>query len=142
MARPLLPAALGLSGFLILLFCGVGGSTAELGFAVLAVAFPIGLMLLGVVRSDGRVGAAAVPILVLLVVLEACLFGMLLFRGQVETGPWALGLPAAAAIQIYGILLVPLVLVNLGFALSFGSFTVSEDDLERLRAASDRNPGD
>lgn len=145
MARHLALAAIGLSSVLILVLCLLGGGAAELGFAVLAMALPVALMLLGVVRPDGRMGSAGGPILLLLALLESCLLGMLLFRGQVAVGPWLLGLPAAASIQIYGIFLVPLALVALGYALTFGDVAVSDDDLERLRRASERvssNPGD
>ena len=149
MARRVALASIGLSSVLLLIFCVVGGSKgpgsgltwSELGFAVVAAAFPVALMLLGVARPGGR-AAAAGPILLLLILLEAGMAGMLFFRGQVATGPWALGLPLAASIQIYGILIAPLALVALGYALTFGELEVSERDLERLRrAGSGSSPG-
>lgn len=132
MLRRLALTAIGLSSVLLLIFCVVGGRAAELGFAVVATAFPVALMLLGVARPNGRLAAATGPILLLLVLLEACVVGMLVYRGQVATGPWALSLPAAAAIQLYGIFIAPLALVALGYALTFGDLEVSDRDLERL----------
>ena len=137
MTRRLALAALAVASLLVLSLCLIGGGPAEVAFAVLAMAFPSALMLLGTARSSGRASAAAGPIVALLVLLEASLAGMLLFRGEVSTGPWLLGLPIATAIQLYGIFLLPLALVVVGYALTFDSVEVSEDDLERLRRASD-----
>jgi len=59
---------------------------------------------------------------------------MLLLRGQVIDGPWFGGLPGAAAIQLYGLFLAPLLLVALTYALTFDRFGIREEDLERLAA--------
>ncbi len=58
---------------------------------------------------------------------------MLLLRGRVLEAPWAAGLPLAAAIQLYGMWLAPLALVALAYALTFESFALRGEDLERLR---------
>jgi hypothetical protein len=141
--RRLALSAVALFSVVIVACCVVGGSVAELGFAMVAMAFPVALMLLGVARGDGRRARAVIPILLLLALLEACLAGMLIYRGQVVSGPWTLGLPVAAAIQIYGIFIAPLALVAVGYALTFGELAVDEKDLERLRrAGSGRSSGD
>lgn len=142
MARRAVLIAIGLSSLLLTVFCLIGGGLAGLGFATIAMAFPALLMLLGIARADGRLRAAAGPIVVLLLALEACLVGMLVFQGQVADGPWFLGLPAAASIQIYGIFLAPMALVALGFALTFADFEVADDDLERLRELAGRRRSD
>ena len=41
--------------------------------------------------------------------------------------------------KLYGLFLVPLVLVTLGYALTFDSFGVADDDLKRLRRLSGRS---
>ena len=83
-------------------------------------------------RRNGRIGPLGIPLLALLVFLEACTIGMLVLRGHVTDGPWFGGLPLAAAIQLYGLFLTPLLLVALAYALTFDKFEMTEDDLERL----------
>ena len=132
MARNTLPIALTCASLGALITCLIGGVLADLAFAVLAMAFAPLLMLMGI--ASRRPGPAAVaPLVLLLVVLEGCLAGMWLYRGQVETGPWWLGLPAGSAIQLYGLLLAPQLIVALGFALTFRRFDVSDEELEALR---------
>jgi hypothetical protein len=100
-------------------------------FAVLAVAFPVALIALGAARQ-GRLGPLTAPLTLLLVILEGSLVGMLILRGQVLDGPWVAGLPLAAAIQLFGMWLMPLGLVALVYAITFDSFTLREEDLGRL----------
>jgi len=100
-------------------------------FAVLAVAFPVALIALGAARQ-GRIGPLMAPLTILLVILEGSLVGMLILRGHVVEGPWVAGLPAAAAIQLLGMWLMPLGLVALVYAITFDSFTLREEDLRRL----------
>ncbi len=140
MARRYALAALTIGSVVILASSLSSGAAAEIAFVLAAAAFPALLMVVGAAGSGGRLGAAAWPIAGLLVALEACLFAMLLLRGQVEAGGWVLGLPAAAAVQIYGVLLLPQALVALGYALTFDSFGVSEPDLDRLRELARRPP--
>lgn len=116
-----------------------GGPRAAVVFAVLAVAFPAGLMTLGAMRGGSR---ALWPICALLVWLELGLAGMLALRGSVAAGPWILGLPAAAAILVYGYLFVPLALVALGYAWTSRSFLPSREELDRLRELARRRGGD
>ncbi len=138
MARRLALAALTLSSALILFFCLVGGPIGEIAFAVLAFAFPALLIVVGAGDERGRLGSIAWPTGALLVVLEACLVGMLAFGGEIAEGPWLLGLPAATAVQLYGLILVPLAVIAVGYALTFDSFRVAEEDLERLRELAER----
>jgi hypothetical protein len=60
-------------------------------------------------------------------------------RGQVEEGPWLLGLPIAAAIQLYGIGLLPLPLVCLAYALSFDRYGLRQEQLEDLGRRFERH---
>lgn len=124
---------LALAAAAVLIASLVGGPVAAVCFAVAAVAFSPLLMLLGCGRREGgRVALAS--IVALLVLLEAGLAGMFLLRGQVVDARLFLGLPPAAAIQIYGFLVAPLALVALGYAAGFRAFAPRRSDLERLRA--------
>ena len=139
MARRLALAALAAAALLILVFSFVGGSVAAVGFALAAAACPFALMALGAARRRG-LGAAALPIALSLVLVELSLIGMLVYRGRVLDGPWLGGLPAAAAFQVYGVFLLPLVVTAVGFALAFRRFDVDETDLERLRDLAPKDP--
>jgi hypothetical protein len=57
---------------------------------------------------------------------------MLVFRDRVLDGPWFGGLPPAAAIQLYGLFLTPLLVVGLTYALTFDRFEMRQKDLDRL----------
>ena len=140
-ARRLTLAFLALAALLILLFCLAGGwGGAAIGFTALAGAFPFALMVLGALRG-GRLGSAALPIALLLVMVELSLLGMLALRGRVLEAPWLAGLPLAAALQVYGIFLLPLAVTALGFALTFRRFGVDEEQLERLRELAPEETG-
>ncbi len=140
MARRLALAVLAAAALLILVLSLVGGAVAAICFAVLAAGYPFALMVLGAARR-GRLGPAALSIGVGLALVELSLVGMLAFRGRVLDGPWLAGLPLAAALQIYGVFLLPLVVTALGFALTFHRFDVDEADLERLRGLAPKGPG-
>lgn len=113
---------------------------AQAAFALLVMAYPVALIVVAVGRRGG-LGPLGLPLLALLIFLEACALGMLAFKGHVVDGPWFWGLPAAAAIQLYGLFLAPLPLVALVYALTFDRFEMTEDDLERL-AEHHRRPKD
>ena len=123
----------------ILAFSLVGGQLAAVGFTAVAAAFPFALMALGAARR-GRLGRAAVPIAVAFVLVELAMLGMLALRGRVLEGPWLAGLPLAAALQLYGIFLLPLAVIALGFGLTFRRLEVDEEELERLRRLAPKGP--
>ncbi len=130
---------LAVSSLAILVASLAGGTTAQLAFAYLAAAFPAGLMLLGI-DKNGRPGAALWPVLALLLVLVLAVAGMLAFRGQIAGAPRLFGLPPAAAVQLFGLFLAPLVVVALGFAWTFSGFAwtfsgfaPTRAELEKLR---------
>jgi hypothetical protein len=62
---------------------------------------------------------------------------MWLLRGKVLAAPWFGGLPLAANVLIYGMWIVPFVIVVVTYALTFDSFTLTEDDLRRLDEMSE-----
>jgi hypothetical protein len=104
---------------------------AETLFSLLVMAYPVALIVVAVARK-GRLGLVGLPLIGLLLFLEACALGMLVLRGRVLDGPWFGGLPLAAAIQLYGLWLVPLLLVALAYGLTFDRFELRQEDLDRL----------
>ncbi|MCU0235317.1 MAG: hypothetical protein MUE90_14955, partial [Thermoanaerobaculales bacterium] len=88
-----------------------------------------------------RLGGLGPPLALLLVLLEASVAGMLLLRGRVADGPWIGGLPAAAALMVYGLWLAPLVVVALAYALCFDRAGLRTEDLDEL-ARRFREPGE
>ncbi|RMH22310.1 MAG: hypothetical protein D6696_03740 [Acidobacteria bacterium] len=124
---------------LMLLSFVVPGAWGEVLFTLLAAAFPVALIALGAARR-GRLGPLALPLALLLVILVAALAGMLALRGRVADGPWFGGLPLAAALELYGIFLLPLLLVGLAYALTFDRHFLPDGELERLRARFPREP--
>jgi hypothetical protein len=104
---------------------------AGIVFSLLVMGYPVALITVAVGRRRG-LGPLGIPLLALLVFLVACTIGMLVLRGQVLEGPWFGGLPAAAAIQLYGLFLVPLIPIALVFALTSDWFGLERDALEGL----------
>lgn len=139
MSRALAIRLLTLAAVVLVLSSVAGGPYSDIVFAVVAVAFPALLMFLGTAGRKGRRSQVWV-ILGLVVLLEACLVGMLALRGTVATGGWFLGLPAVTALQIYGMCLLPLTWVAFGFAATFADFRVEKSDLERVRRTSPSDP--
>lgn len=100
----------------LLLTCLVPG--LEVVFALLVPLVPVALLALGAFRFDesgprasrGEAARLAVA-LGLAAWLEAVVVTMLVLRGSTDPGPWILGLPAAMAVQVYGLLVVPLPLL-------------------------------
>lgn len=101
-------------------------------FAIAASIFPVALMALGASRG-GRVGPVAWPLTALLVLLLLVMAGLFALRGQVDGGTWWGGLPAAAAVQLYGLFVLPLFISSIGYARTFRSFSLRERDLDELR---------
>jgi hypothetical protein len=93
-------------------------------------------MALGAAR-DGRIGKLAVPFAFVFVVLTG---GFWLVLALPAADPqnldlW-LGLPPRAAVILYGIGLLPLFAVPVAYALTFDEMTLSQADLDRVRAAA------
>lgn len=93
------------------------------------------VMLLGAERA-GRIGRLWIPIGLCFLVLLAGFGAVLLMPPADPADPalW-LGLPPRAAIVLYGIGLVPYLIVPVAYAVTFDSRTLSEADLERVREA-------
>jgi len=105
---------------------------------LLALGIPLSIgaiMILGATRGRRGIGPLKIPFIFVVVTL-AVGFGAALFLPASESADstlW-LGLPARAAIVIYGIGLFPIVLLPVAYALTFESQTLTAEDLERVRA--------
>ncbi len=110
---------------------------------LLALGIPISLgaiMILGAARGQRGIGPLKLPFLFVVAVL-AIAFCAALALPSTE-GPLSklwLGLPARAALVIYGIGLLPIVVLPVAYALTFETQTLSAEDLERVRAIGREN---
>ena len=106
-----------------------------IGIALLMV----GLMALGAARGAGATGRTrgmALPLAFTFVVLVTCFgCGLALTPGEAVGGARFLGLPLRAAIVLYGIGVLPLLVLPFAYARSFDAQVLREDDLERIAAA-------
>lgn len=105
---------------------------SEVIFALAVILFPCALMLLGASRQN-RAGVAAWTIALLCGVLLAVMAGLFAFRNGGVDGPSWGGLPMAAAIQLYGLFLLPLCISSLGYAMAFDASALDDEALRTLR---------
>ncbi|HYN81271.1 MAG TPA: hypothetical protein VES88_07200 [Gemmatimonadaceae bacterium] len=93
-----------------------------------------GIMVLGAARERGGVGRLAIPFAFVIVTLTV---GFCLALGlPANEGPGStlwLGLPARAALIIYGIGLMPVVVLPVAYALTFETQTLAAEDVEKVR---------
>ena len=104
--------------------------------AIGIAALLVGTMTLGAARG-GRLGKLKLPFAFVFVVLVGG-FGAVLWLPPADPADptlW-LGLPPRAAVVLYGIGLLPLLVVPVAYALTFDEMTLSEADLLRIRAAA------
>jgi hypothetical protein len=106
----------------------------------MALGVPLALvatMVLGAARN-GRVGRLALPFAFSALVLAGGFAAALALPANEGPGSalW-LGLPLRAAVIIYGIGLLPIVVLPIAYALTFGGQTLNAGDLERVRAAGE-----
>ena len=110
---------------------------------LLALGIPVALvavMILGATRGRRGIGALKIPFAFVALVLVIG-FGAALALPATE-GPLStlwLGLPARAAIVIYGIGLLPIVVLPIAYALTFETQTLSAEDVERVRTVAREN---
>jgi hypothetical protein len=110
---------------------------------LLALGIPVALgaiMILGATRGRRGIGPLKIPFAFVVVVLVIG-FGAALALPATE-GPLStlwLGLPARAAIVIYGVGLLPIVVLPIAYALTFETQTLSAEDVERVRALALEN---
>ncbi len=105
---------------------------------LLAVGIPIALgaiMILGAVRGSRGIGPLKLPFAFVVLVLAIGFVAALALPAT--EGPLSklwLGLPTRAAIVIYGVGLLPIIVLPVAYALTFETLTLSAEDLERVRA--------
>jgi hypothetical protein len=110
---------------------------------LLALGIPIALgaiMILGAARGRMGIGPLKSPFAFVVAVL-AIGFGAALALPATESALsrlW-LGLPARAAIVIYGIGLLPIIVLPVAYALTFEAQTLSAEDVERVRELAREN---
>jgi hypothetical protein len=110
---------------------------------LLALGIPISLgaiMILGAARGRKGIGPLKLPFLFVVVVLAIGFCAALALPAtESPLSKLWLGLPARAAIAIYGIGLLPIVVLPVVYALTFESQTLSADDVQRVRALAREN---
>lgn len=107
-----------------------GAWSMVIGLATMVVS----LMVLGVTRRGGGVGRLAAPLAFTFVVIIAGFGAALLLPDEAAGGRLLLGLPLRAALVLYGVGLLPILVLPLAYALTFDAMTLSEEDLARVRA--------
>jgi hypothetical protein len=104
----------------------------------------VSVMVLGATRGrGGSVGSLIAPIVFVGLAL-ATGFGLALALPASEgaSTPLVLGLPLRAAIVLYGIGLMPIVVLPVAYALTFETQTLNEADIDRVRrAGAERRAG-
>lgn len=93
-----------------------------------------GAMALGASRPGRRLGSLAFVFGTAFLIIAGGFSAALLMPVEPPTARLWLGLPARAALLIYGIGLLPVVLLPVAYAATFDRVTLSEQDLEEFRA--------
>lgn len=110
---------------------------------LLAVGIPVALgaiMILGAARGRMGIGPLKYPFAFVVATLVVGFCAALALPAT--EGPLSrlwIGLPARAAIVIYGIGLLPIVVLPVAYALTFESQTLNAEDVERVRALAREN---
>jgi hypothetical protein len=93
-----------------------------------------GIMVLGAARERGGVGRLAIPFAFVIVTLTVgfCL-ALWLPANEGSGSALFLGLPLRAAIVVYGIGLMPVIVLPVAYALTFETQTLSSEDVERVK---------
>jgi prepilin signal peptidase PulO-like enzyme (type II secretory pathway) len=100
-------------------------------------------MMLGATRGRSGIGQLKIPFVFVFIVLVIGFGAALALPAEDTTSRLWLGLPLRAAIVIYGIGLLPIIVLPVAYALTFETQTLSAADLERVRAlARERRTSD
>jgi hypothetical protein len=110
---------------------------------LLALGIPVALgaiMILGAVRGTRGIGPLKFPFAFVVLILAIGFCAALALPAT--EGPLSklwLGLPARAAIVIYGVGLLPIIVLPVAYAMTFETLTLSAEDVERVRAIAIEN---
>jgi drug/metabolite transporter (DMT)-like permease len=104
---------------------------------LLALGIPLSLgaiMILGAARGARGIGPLKLPFLFVVAILAVGFCAALALPATESplSRLW-LGLPARAAVVIYGVGLLPIVVLPIAYALTFETQTLSAEDVERVR---------
>lgn len=116
------------------------GGTADWSSWIMAVATSFAMvatMALGASRTgrpDGTLRRLLIPFGAVLLIMLGAFAAALLLPAAGE--PLLLGLPRRAAIVLYGIGVLPALILPITYALTFDELTLTEDDIERVREAA------
>jgi hypothetical protein len=92
------------------------------------------IMILGAARSNRGIGPLKLPFLFTVAILAVGFCAALaLPPDETATSHLWLGLPIRAAIIIYGVGLLPIVVLPIAYAVTFEAQTLSAEDVERVR---------
>jgi hypothetical protein len=117
-------------------FAGAGDGWAPWALAIGANGVIMTLMAIGAVRRDALPRSLAWTFVALFVVCAGAFTAALAPpAAEGANGPLLLGLPLRTAIVLYGVGVLPILILPLAYALTFESSTLSEADLDRVRAA-------
>ena len=118
-----------------------GASTSAPWIAAIAVPIALtAIMILGAVRGDKDIGRLRIPfVFVALILIVGFLAALLLPASESPTSSLWLGLPARSAIVIYGIGLLPIIVLPVAYALTFETQTLNAEDVERVRELGREN---
>lgn len=118
-----------------------GASTSAPWIAAIAVPIALtAIMILGAVRGDKDIGRLRIPfVFVALILIIGFLSALMLPASESPTSSLWLGLPARAAIVIYGIGVLPIIVLPVAYALTFETQTLNAEDVERVRELGREN---
>lgn len=95
----------------------------------------VGIMTLGSARPGRGVGRLLLPFAFVWLILAGGFAAALLLPADGPAPRLFLGFPLRAAIVLYGIGLLPVLVLPVAYALTFDELTLTEADFERVRAA-------
>ena len=96
----------------------------------------VAALALGAMRPDGGLGRLVGPFMLATVLLGAGFIAVFALPDGGAAEPLLLGLPRRAAIVLYGIGLLPTLVLPVAYALTFAGQTLRPEDLERVLATA------
>jgi hypothetical protein len=99
----------------------------------------VAMLALGAARRDRGLGRLAAPFVLVTVLLGGGFAAVFLLPGDLGAAePLLLGLPRRAAVVLYVVGLLPILVLPVAYALTFADQTLRPEDLERVLAAARR----
>jgi hypothetical protein len=92
----------------------------------------VATLALGAMRRDRGLGRLVVPFVLMTVLIGAGFIAVFALPDRGASEPLLLGLPRRAAIVLYGIGLLPTLVLPVAYALTFADQTLRPEDLERV----------